>query len=442
MIRNLLDPDTQQPADFIKRQEDRRAKRLNDQIYDITAWNLPMLYDVELVTSPTAITVRTTSVPMTYDAPAAERTFAPSKVAYLMPWGSAAASLAVDALRQGIRMYSVGGAFTLNGRRFPLGTAVIRVAGNPADVHARLTTLATKYGAEIVPTDTTYVESGTSLGSNETAFLTAPRVLLAWDTPTSSLSAGWTRYTLERRYGQPVTTVRTASLARANFNDFDVLVLPSGNYAGTINDAVLNRIKDWLRAGGTLITLAEATRWAAGSSVGLLSTTTLLKDGRPDVPAGGAGGASGGGSGGGGGTGGASGGKPVDFDYDKAIQPDRERPASQPGAILRVTLDTDHWLTAGQDEETQSMVEGNRVFAPIKLDAGRNVGVWAKKDRLIASGLIWPDAQDILVQKAFLMHQPFGQGHIVAFAEDANYRAFAEGTMLLFMNAVVLGPGY
>jgi hypothetical protein len=442
MIRNLLDPDTQQPAEFIKRQEDRRAKRLNDQIYDITAWNLPMLYDVELVTSPTAITVRTTSVPMTYDAPAAERTFAPSKVAYLMPWGSAAASLAVDALRQGIRMYSVGGAFTLNGRRFPLGTAVIRVAGNPADVHARLTTLATKYGAEIVPTDTTYVESGTSLGSNETAFLTAPRVLLAWDTPTSSLSAGWTRYTLERRYGQPVTTVRTASLARANFNDFDVLVLPSGNYAGTINDAVLNRIKDWLRAGGTLITLAEATRWAAGSSVGLLSTTTLLKDGRPDVPAGGAGGASGGGSGGGGGTGGASGGKPVDFDYDKAIQPDRERPASQPGAILRVTLDTDHWLTAGQDEETQSMVEGNRVFAPIKLDAGRNVGVWAKKDRLIASGLIWPDAQDILVQKAFLMHQPFGQGHIVAFAEDANYRAFAEGTMLLFMNAVVLGPGY
>ena len=32
----------------------------------------------------------------------------------------------------------------------------------------------------------------------------------------------------------------------------------------------------------------------------------------------------------------------------------------------------------------------------------------------------------MLVQKAFLMHQPFGQGHVIAFAEDANYRAFAE----------------
>jgi hypothetical protein len=46
------------------------------------------------------------------------------------------------------------------------------------------------------------------------------------------------------------------------------------------------------------------------------------------------------------------------------------------------------------------------------------------------------------VQKAFLVHQPFGQGHVIAFAEDANYRAFSEGTMLLFMNAVLLGPGY
>jgi hypothetical protein len=437
LIRNLLDPVTDQPAEFIKKQEERRAKRLNDQIYDITAWNLPMLFDVELVTSPTALTVRSATLPTAYDAAPPPRTFASSKVAYLMPWGSGAAALASEALRSGIRMHSVGGAFTLSGRRFPLGTAVIRVAGNPADLHARLTALAAKHRTEIVPTDTTYVESGISLGSNETAYLKAPKVLLAWDTPTSSLSAGWTRYALERRYGQPVTTVRSASLARADFSDYDVIVLPSGNYGGVINDAILNRLKDWLRAGGTLITLAEATRWASGANVGLLATTGLLKDGRPDTPPSGAGGA--GGAGGASGSGGA---KPVEFDYDKAIQPERERPASQPGAILRVQLETDHWLSAGHDGELYSMIEGNRVFAPLKLDNGRNVGIWAKKERLIASGLVWPEAQDILVNKAFLMHQPFGQGHVVAFAEDANYRAFSEGTMLLFMNAVLLGPGF
>jgi hypothetical protein len=107
-----------------------------------------------------------------------------------------------------------------------------------------------------------------------------------------------------------------------------------------------------------------------------------------------------------------------------------------------VTVDTDHWLSAGQDSELQVMIEGNRVFGPLKLDSGRNVGIYAKKDRLIASGLVWPENQDLLVQKAYLMHQPFGQGHVIAFAEDPNYRAFTEATMLLFMNAVLLGPGY
>ena len=54
MVRNLLDPKTEQSAEFIRKQEERRKMRLNDQIYDITAWNLPMLFDVELVTSATA----------------------------------------------------------------------------------------------------------------------------------------------------------------------------------------------------------------------------------------------------------------------------------------------------------------------------------------------------------------------------------------------------
>jgi hypothetical protein len=41
------------------------------------------------------------------------------------------------------------------------------------------------------------------------------------------------------------------------------------------------------------------------------------------------------------------------------------------------------------------------VFAPIKLNSGRNVGVRTK---------------------AFLMHQAFGQGQVIAFAEDLNVR--------------------
>ena len=478
LVRNLLDLDTKQDAPFIARQEERRRRRQPDQIYDITAWSLPLIYDVEVVTSPTAITATSTPVSARYDAAPAARTVAAGKVGYLVPWGSAAAALTVDAVAGGLRVHSVGGAFTLGGRRYPIGTALVRTAGNPSDLQARMSALSTKHGAEVVPIDSTYVESGTSLGSNDVAFVKAPRVLLAWDQPTSTLSAGWARYVLERRYGQKTTTVRTASLGRVNFADFDVVVLPSGNFSGQIGDAVLARLKDWIRLGGTLVTLADATRWAATSTAGLLDTHALLKDGRPDIPAttgpassssqasttspapavpatAGAPGASeaaGAAPSGAKAKGVSSAASPAPtaeptvasagFDFDKAIQPDRERPDAQPGALLRATVDTDHWLSAGQDDEAQVVIEGSRVFAPLKLDAGRNVVYYAGKEALVASGLIWPEGQDLLVRKAYLMHQPMGQGHVIAFAEDANYRAYTEATMLLFMNAVLLGPAH
>lgn len=387
------------------------------------------MYDVEVATSPSALSVRSTPVPSTYDAQPPARTVGPAKVGYLLPWGSAAVALTVDAVKQGIRVHNVGGAFTLGGRAYPIGTALVRTAGNPADLPARMSALATRHGAEVVPIDSAYIDSGTSLGSNDVGFVKSPRVLMAWDQPTSSLSAGWARYVLERRYGQAVTAVRTASLGRVNLHDYDVVVLPSGNYAGQINDQVLNRLKDWIRLGGTLVTLADATRWAATGAAGLLSTNALLKDGKPDVPPP---------------TSNSSTptGASATPDFDKAIQPERERPDAQPGALLRATVDTDHWLSAGQDAETQVVIEGSRVFAPLKLDAGRNVVYYAAKEQLVASGLIWPEGQDLLVRKPYLMHQPMGQGHIIAFAEDANYRAYAEGTMLLFMNAVLLGPAF
>lgn len=431
LIKNLLDPRIEQPAEFVRRLEQRRARRLSDKTHDITAWNLPMLFGVELQVSRQPLSSAAGMIFVEAN-PVQRAVFARSEVAYLIPWGSAAAALTADGLQQGLHIQSVGGPFSLGERPYSIGTALVRVAGNPANLHDELTRLATKHGAEIVPVNATWVDWGTSLGSTQTVFLRPPRVLLAWDAPTFSQSAGWARHTLERRYGQPATIVRISSLQRVRFADFDVVVLPSGNYGCAISEELIGDLKSWVHAGGTLITLAEATRWATGRDAGLLTTTGLLKDGRPDVAESKAGHAVD-----------RSGGSDVcNFDYDRAIQPDRERPPSQMGAILRIILDTDHWLSAGHGSDGYAIITGNRVFAPLKLDDGCNVGRWGARDLVLASGLIPPETQDLLAHKPFLMYQPCGRGQVIAFAEDPNFRGFSEGTMLLFMNAVLLGPAY
>ena len=446
LARNLLDPDVKMDEAFLKEQDRRRRERLPDQIYDVTAWSLPLAFDVEVIPSDKVTAARAVEV-KDWAAPA----IAPpptGTIGLLMPWGAGAAAAASEMLRAGIRVLSADEAFTHGKRQYPAGTAYIRVADIPQNNAATASAIAQRHRAELVPISETWTESGISLGSGRVAALRTPRVLLAWDSPTSSLSAGWARYTLERRFGQRVTAIRVPTLQNFNMSSYDVLVLPSGTY--TFSEDALRRLRDWIRNGGTLITIAEASRWASRDRVGLLATDTLLRDGSverdPDAaPAQ----AQAQGQGQGQGQGQSGGGQPgprpdtqKPFDYDKAIQPERERPENLSGAMLRVRLDRNHWLTAGLDGEITGVVEGARVFAPLKLDVGRNVGLYSTEDRLVAAGLVWKEAQPLLAQRAFVMHQPMGSGHIIAFAEDPNYRAFADATSLLFMNAVLLGPGH
>jgi hypothetical protein len=357
--------------------------------------------------------------------PNARAALPPAKVGYVLPWNASTAAAVAEVLRAGVRVSVAGGAFTLAGRSFPIGAAIVRAAGNPAGLPGVLGPIVARHGAEAVPIDTAFVDEGVSLGSNQVRTLQSPRVLLAWDTPTSSLSAGWARYVLEQRYGIVPSAVRVSSLGRADLPDFQVLVLPSGNYGTQLGGDLLRRIKDWVSAGGTLITLAEATRWASQESVGLLATRMQMKDGRPEGADASA----------------KPGTEPAKgpIDLDRAIQPPAERPDLVPGAILHVRLDTEQLLSAGTDGEVAAMVEGQRVLAPITLDKGRNVGVYAAADRLVASGFVWPESRDMLPNKAYLVEQPMGRGRIVAFSEDPNARALAEATQLLFVNAVLFG---
>ena len=104
----------------------------------------------------------------------------------------------VQAVRAGIPVQSADEPFTHSGRAFAGGTAFIRLAGQPEGTAAQLQAIARQHGAELVPISETWTESGISLGSGRVVTLRAPKVLLAWDTPASSLSAGWARYVLER----------------------------------------------------------------------------------------------------------------------------------------------------------------------------------------------------------------------------------------------------
>ncbi len=443
LVRNLLDPEIPMDSAFVELQRERRAQRLSDQIYDVTAWNLAYLWNVESVALDAPVTVASTPVeavpigpifaglPGTAGRPEEERDPRPGRLAptppatlpdatvgYLIPWNTAAAAVAAELLTEGIALHAAGQPFVLDGRAFEPGTLLARSAEIGEGGRALLAAAAARHGAEVVPAESGFVDDGISLGSNQMRALPEPRVLLVWDSPAQSLSAGATRWVLEQRYGLPVTVVRANSLGRADLSRFTVVVLPSGNFASAFGGGDVDRLRRWIQDGGTLVTMAESTRWATRSDVGFLATEAEARAERPTPQVA----------------------QPIDL--LEAITPPTEAPEPVSGAILRVEFDASQVLAAGSDGSMGAMVRGSRIFTPLTLDRGTNIGVYAPLDELVMSGIVWEEARPQLARKAFLMRQGLGRGRVIAFAEDPTFRGYVEGTQLLFMNAVLLGPAF
>lgn len=438
LLKTLMDRQTDMDKEFIEEQLQRRKKRLPDEFYDVTGWSLPLLYNVECYTAEIASAGNLIAL-KTPPAAQGQVYGGPAHLAYLLAWGknSSAAALA-DLLRQNVRVHSSDKEFTLEGRKFPRGSLIIKIKDNPDDLFARMQKLATDHGIDVYATNNSWVSEGVNFGSSHVQFIRKPKIALAYNMPTSPLSAGWTRYVLEQMYGYPVTVINTWQIGAADLDKFNVLILPDGSgfwgggYSAILNENIVQRLKTWIRSGGTLITFGDATHWLTQEKVDLLATSRELKNGKPERKAGKdekdeappttASGA---------------------YDLEKAIQPKDELPEYTPGALLRLQLEPAHWLSAGYDDgRAIAMVESRNIYTPLTLDKGVNVGVYLAEDKVVASGFTWETSRKQIANKAYLMYQRLGRGHVIAFAEDPNYRAFMDGLNLLFMNAVLLGPAH
>lgn len=442
LAKTLMDKQTDQDKEFLDEQRVRNRQRQFEQFYDVTAWSLPLLFDVPCFTAEQASTVQAT-VLKELPKPSGQMRGGQAKLAYLIPWGTqAAVSALADLFRQDVRIYSSDKAFKLGATNFPAGTLIVKVKDNPNDLHERMAKLIAEHGVDVHSTDSAWVDEGPNFGSNNVRYLPRPRVAIAYNTPVSPNSVGWLRYLIEQRYGYPVTTIRTEQLRQFDLNRYNVLILPDGNYTQQLGDGAW--LRDWISKGGVLIGLAGATNWLSEERVNLLPTKREKREkaeAKGEKKDGGE--------------------QPKDQAKDqskdqakdqtqtqtkdpveKAIEPADENPSSTPGALLRVRIDRTHWLGFGYGETTTVMMDSNRIFSLLKLDKGRNIAVYAPEEKMLVSGFMFDDARRQLPNKAYLMHVPTGRGHVIAFAEDPNYRAFMDGLNVMILNAVFLGPGH
>ncbi|KFZ29803.1 peptidase M14 [Pseudidiomarina atlantica] len=430
MIRTLLDEQVNMAQDFLDEQERLRANNLPDQIYDVTAWSLPLMFNLEQQRCERAPRVDTRIASSDIIKPGTLNN-ADAKVAFIAAWGDMnSARLLAAALREGLAVKQSDLAFTLkSGERYPAGSLIFTLAENGDDVAARLTTLAQSTGATINGVDSSWITEGPNFGSNNVQKVHAPRIAMAWDEPFSSLNAGHTRFVLERQIGYPVTAIRADQLRRADLSHYNVLLLPSsyGSLAGAFGDDGAANLKQWVERGGVLITMGNSTAWAVEQQLLASALESEAKEQTVEVHQ-----------------------QPkvegllletTEHLHNYVNGADTD-PYWTSGVITKLDVDQEHWLTAGVPATVNSITVGNQIYRPLTINNGRNLLTYASADELLASGYLWAENKQQLAHKPYLMWQPRGRGMVISFAQEPTYRAYLDGLNITLMNAIFGGASH
>ena len=216
--------------------------------------------------------------------------------------------------------------------------------------------------------------------------------------------AGSLWYLLDNRYQMQPTMLDESTLSRADLNRYNVLIL-SGELAG--GEAAAQQIANWVKAGGTLITIGSGYQTANKAKLTKIETIDLSQpDSATYVP------------------------------YDK--RSDRFAEFQIPGTDLQVSLDTTHPLCWGYTESVMPILKNSNLVFKMPKEANLAPVCYDKKQPLL-SGFIRPEHLKALTGMPEVICQSAGKGQVICFADDPNFRSVWYAGTRLFMNAVLFG---
>lgn len=431
LARTLLEADTRLPEAFMAEQESRRARGLDHELYDVTAWSLPLMFDVDMAAC--SALPGQASERFDPETPIAGGVVGDAAFGYAIPWTDAGqAAMTAALLREGVAMRTTEAPFTVGERVFPRGTVVIQRHGQDDRLDAQVRAAAEATGGIAIGLESSWTDDGPNLGSGNFSAMVAPRIAMAWGEGTAPTSAGALRYVLEQRYELPVSVIRTARLRSADLSGIDVLILPEqggAGYAAELGESGATALSRFVQSGGVLVGLGDATRWLASSGVDLLPVQReRAADAIPDDSE----------------DGSVIAGRIIEDEEQllAAESPRDAMPESSPGALLRVTANGDAWLSAGYDDGAFALVTGSDIYSTVPLDELTTALRFAGPDDLVGGGYLWEENRAQLAYKPFLVTRASGRGHVIAFTQDPTTRAYQEGLDLALLNAVLLGPAH
>ena len=392
---------------FVKAAMERTESFPDSVFYDVSTWTFPLAFGVNHAAVNSAPEQGQQRDDLSYESGSVVG--GRSEYAYVLPWGRYFAPRALQRLhnheiRPRLMTEPFEAVLGPSTRDFGRGAIVIQVQQrgvSPDTVHQVVQRMAAQDFVDVYAVEDGLTPRGPDLGGESTVLLDPPKVAVLAGEGTSAYNVGEVWHLLSERLKVPMSLVDLSDVESADLDRYNTMVLAGGDLEGLPKESVAQ----WVKAGGTLIGIEDAARWPIENEL-----VTLDK-------------------------------RPLDVDSLVSNQPYADLPEARGaqqigGTIFQAQLDPTHPIAYGYGETTPVFRVGTGFYDPSEAP-GASVATYSDSPHL--SGYVSDEQAATAGGAASIEAHGVGDGAVLLFMDNPNFRGFWYGTNGLFLNAVHFG---
>lgn len=402
--QNDLVVSTNQPkGKFVSALFEPNGKLSDSLTYDITAWSLPYAYGLEAIASTTNIPskmVITDQVLSSIDE---------STSAYILKWNHLSdAKVLADLLKHKVKVRFTNKSITTSipDRTFNAGSLIITRSDNDSfkNFDTTVVSIANTHNKFATPVKSGFSKKGPDFGSSSLTLINDIKVAVLSGEGTGSLSYGSVWHFFEQQLNYPIIPINTSHFGSINLDNYDVLIMPSGNYRTMLNKANQDKLKSWIKKGGKVIAIDRALNsFADKEGFALKRKTKNPSDTNTLIPF-----------------------AEKERNYSKNMIT---------GAIFKTDVDNTHPMAFGYDKNYFSLKIGSSSYELLKK--GNNIA-YISNNTIPVSGFAGSNTKELLKNTLVFGEERLGRGSIIYFVDDVLFRSFWENGKLFIANALFL----
>ncbi len=385
---------------------EKRTTFKDSLFYDVSAWTLPLAFGLQYQEVSAKELAKIKSEPLRISTGRAELDLVKSNYGYLLQWVDYYSPAALSKIQKaGLRTKLATHTFRLNGKEYAKGTIFIPTQNQSLtakQIADLMGIVSTQYQVPV-----TGINSGDSdgvkLGSPSFKNLKTPKIAVVGGDGVSSYEVGEVWHLLDYRMDIPMSLIAIDQLNSSNLSQYNTIIMIRGNY----KKLKVEHLNNWVKAGGLIIATKSTGKWLSKNKI---TTVTYVKSDKDSI----------------------------EQKQKRYELMDKYRGAQViGGAIFETKADLSNPLFYGYQSANIPVFRNSTIMMKRSKNAYANPLMY--KDNSLMSGYISSKNLEKLTNTAAVQVDKVGEGTVITFTDNPNFRAFWYGTNRMFLNAIFFG---